>query len=143
MQLMLVQSQVLKFYLLIEDRSTSFHSPLLFFFLLFFSPFFTLSHLSDGEDYMLTTQLLTFNSAVIEQTVTVPIIDDTFFEFQERFFGDLTRISVANVILDPDEATVLINDNDGMLKVYLVSVYSYQLHALPKGKIQKKIFYLQ
>ena len=81
---------------------------------------------------MLTTQLLIFTSAESEQFVTIPIIDDTFFEFQEQFFGELTQLPVeVNVVLSPDEATVLINDNDGMFEVYLVSVYSYQLYTLP------------
>ena len=45
-----------------------------------------------------------------EQTVTVPIIDDIFFEFKERFFGDLTLVSTdAAVTLSPERATVLID----------------------------------
>ena len=78
---------------------------------------------------MLTTQVLTFTSTESEQFVTIPIIDDTFFEFQEHFFGELTQLPVeVNVILSPDEVTVLVNDNDGMFEVYLVSVCSYQLY---------------
>ena len=48
-----------------------------------------------------------------EQTVTVPIINDVFFEFQEQFFGTLVSTDDA-VTLNPASATALIDDDDGM-----------------------------
>ena len=48
-----------------------------------------------------------------ELSVTVPIINDVLFEFQEQFFGTLVS-TVGAVTLNPERATVLIVDDDGM-----------------------------
>ena len=44
----------------------------------------------------------------------MPILSDNFFEFRERFFGNLTLLSTdANVIVSPSRADVFIDDDDG------------------------------
>ena len=49
--------------------------------------------------------------------VTVPIISDTSFEFQERFVGNLMLLSTdVNVIVSPSPASIFIEDDDGMFR---------------------------
>ena len=55
--------------------------------------------------------------------------DDIYLEFEEFFHGVLTTSDPA-VILDPDEATVVIQDDDSML----ISVISI-CHNMPLGGI--------
>jgi hypothetical protein len=58
---------------------------------------------------------LTFTSTETSIDIDVPILSDSFFEFQERFFGNLMLISTdANVDVTPSQADVFINDDDGM-----------------------------
>ena len=46
------------------------------------------------------------------QCVMIGIIDDSLLELTESFTVQLTAFQ-ANVVLDPDQATVNIADNDG------------------------------
>ena len=75
--------------------------------------------LSADADYDLLTRQLTFdiNTKVIPVEITINN-DDFFKEFLETFTVSLTRdpADPANeVILNPDEATVSIQDDDGKL----------------------------
>lgn len=48
--------------------------------------------------------------------VDIPIVDDVISEESEQFFVRLTLAEVGTDIqLNPDEATIVITDNDGML----------------------------
>ena len=68
-----------------------------------------------GLDYNETTSSLVFTGQSIE-SVPVGIIDDSFFESNETFFGRLSAAGVLppNVLLDPIEAVATIIDNDRM-----------------------------
>ena len=66
-----------------------------------------------GLDYDETTSSLVFTDRSTE-SVPVGIIDNSFFESNETFFGQLTAASVLppTVHLDPIEAVATILDND-------------------------------
>ena len=68
-----------------------------------------------GLDYDKTTssQSLVFTDQSTE-SVPVDIVDDSFFEFNETFFGRLSIAGILppNVLLDPIEAEATIIDND-------------------------------
>ena len=58
---------------------------------------------------------MTFTPTVTRQTVTIPIVDDDADENVENFFARLTLFSAPedDVVLQPDETGIVINDNDG------------------------------
>ena len=68
--------------------------------------------LSAPDDYDSVLEELTFSAGLERQCVDVPIQDDDVAEGLEDFTAGLTT-SVDRVILDPDVATVNIEDNDG------------------------------
>jgi len=69
-----------------------------------------------GSDYIATTRTLTFpNGSTTPQSmsVTIGIVDDTTVEESESF--NLTLTTSDTAMLDPDSATVNIQDDDGKL----------------------------
>ena len=63
------------------------------------------------EDYNASPMTLEFSSSVMSITVPVTIVDDDILENPETFSAVLTT-GDPSVLLDPDVATVTINDND-------------------------------
>ena len=55
-----------------------------------------------------------FNVSITWIYVLIRLLDDIYLEFEEFFHGVLTTSDPA-VILDPDEATVVIEDDDSTL----------------------------
>ena len=69
--------------------------------------------------------LLTFNSNTGRVLVNVSIINDDVDEIQENLFTRLRLESVdASVSVAPDEATILIVDDDGKLAVNSTTVHA-------------------
>ena len=66
-----------------------------------------------NNDYSSRTYPVQFEAGAFTTTVSVPIIDDTFWEPDEIFYGNLTKIGNQNVQITQDTAEVLIKDNDG------------------------------
>ena len=69
------------------------------------------------SDYTSTDQILTFSSTNTRIIVPVPIQDDDVFENDEVFLANLepdTANSVVFAIIQPEQATLRILDNDGM-----------------------------
>ena len=67
-----------------------------------------------GSDYNATTETLVFNVSITWIYVHIWLLDDFYLESEEFFRGVLTTSDPA-VILNPDEATVVIQDDDSML----------------------------
>ena len=67
-----------------------------------------------GGDYTPLTTDLTFGNATVTKMVTLFILDDLFVEDSEFFNVTLTTTD-PSVTLEPDAATVTIEDVDGML----------------------------
>ena len=74
------------------------------------------------NDYTGGTRLLTFTPSTIQQSVSIPITDDSVFEPTERFRVGLIGPSEAAVIISPDEATVEITDDDCKLLALVSSI---------------------
>ena len=75
---------------------------------------FHFSFLAAGSDYNATTETLVFNASITYLYVHIWLLDDLYLESEEFFHGVLTTSDPA-VILNPDEATVAIQDDDSML----------------------------
>ena len=67
-----------------------------------------------GSDYNATTETLVFNFSITWIYVHIWLLDDFYLESEEFFRGVLTTSDPA-VILNPDEATVVIQDDDSTL----------------------------
>ena len=80
-------------------------------------------HLIAGSDYTSTTETVIFPANVNSATVTVPILDDSDFEGDERFFGML-RLSASQmgVRLGVDQADVTITDDDRKFRFSLLLI---------------------
>ena len=66
-------------------------------------------------DFGSVSRTLIFNSTITSINVPVNITDDMLVEVSENFFGNITLISTdANVTINPAEATITIEDDDGM-----------------------------
>ena len=80
------------------------------------------------SDYQSVNQTLTFSPINTTITISVPILDDQVDEDQEFFIVKLVLVNEQqNVQVQPDEATVFVEDNDGKLsqcKTKLDSVLS-------------------
>ena len=63
-------------------------------------------------DYTVTSSDLTFDAATSSQTVTIPILEDDIVEGSETITVTLTSTDPA-AILNPQSASVTIEDNDG------------------------------
>ena len=89
----------------------------------------------------LSTSVVTFNPGTTRQPVMIPIVDDGADEDVENFFARLTVVSAPDddVVLQPDETGIVINDNDGkwegtqffteivqLLCVVMVNPYPFQ-----------------
>ena len=72
---------------------------------------------TDGNDYIITELLLTFDSVTTTIDVPVTIIGDTVFEVTESFNATLSfpgaPVPRDSVSLAPDSAQTTILDNDG------------------------------
>ena len=66
------------------------------------------------SDYNATTETLVFNVSITWIYVHIWLLDDFYLESEEFFRGVLTTSDPA-VILNPDEATVVIQDDDSTL----------------------------
>ena len=57
------------------------------------------------------------------QLVSIPLTDDNVVEMSESFHVELQfgpeEVETDNILLIPNEATITITDNDGMLLAYL------------------------
>ena len=62
-------------------------------------------------DYSPVTATLQFNSTTSRECVRIPIVDDNILEDDEDFFGTLNNTDPF-VIVSPDTARILIQDND-------------------------------
>ena len=88
---------------------------------------FSLSFLAAGSDYNATTETLVFTINITWIYVHIWLRDDIYLEFEEFFHGVITTSDPA-VILDPDEATVVIQDDDSTLisvTSLVISFYKY------------------
>ena len=66
-----------------------------------------------GRDYQSVNQTLTFTPDITTQTVSVPVMDDEIDEEDEDILATLELEGDQNVQIQPDEATLLILDDDG------------------------------
>ena len=80
-------------------------------------------------DYLPVDRLLTFSPSVSAINVSVTIIDDSVDELPETFFADLELITVTNVTIDPERATVTIEDNDGEWFVLSLKLFHSSMHV--------------
>ena len=75
----------------------------------------------DGSDYnAIVPRVLTFDRDTSSFSIPIDIIDDQVHELREQFFGGLVT-SDEDVILDPQQTRVRIEDNDGMLQLQSVT----------------------
>ena len=81
----------------------------------YFSHFKLLQFHSAPQDYNETQLEVTFTPSQVEQFVSVVIKDDDTYEATESFFGVLSPGPEGGVIALPVVASVLIEDNDGMV----------------------------
>ena len=72
-----------------------------------------------GSDYTETSGTLTFAAGVTEQTVAVPVLDDSHDEESETFTLTLSNPSGGNAYLADATATGTIENNDPMPKAWL------------------------
>ena len=77
-----------------------------------------------GADYEELTTLLTFNSMVVINVVTITIINDGAAEDVENLSAVLSfhQLPPPAVILKPNSTVVEIHDNDGMLIIIMLSL---------------------
>ena len=76
-------------------------------------------------DYEPIIEIITFGSEQLMATVTVPIKDDTNFEFDESFF--LYLVSGEGVHLSPfRRAEVTIQNDDGKKNNHVHTIYKFQ-----------------
>ena len=64
-----------------------------------------------GVDFNDVTTTLQFNSGTNRQCVDIPVVNDTVLENDEDFFAVLNSTD-SSVIVSPDTARVVIEDND-------------------------------
>ena len=88
--------------------------------LLYYSSFiihhllYNISHIIASSDYTSKSIDLMFGPSIRKQCVLIPVINDTVPEVPEHFRVVLSMTTpLAGVILTPDSATVVINDDDG------------------------------
>ena len=76
-----------------------------------------ISHTTDGDDYKSVSELFVFNAVHTKFRVSLPITDDIINEGVESIYLCLELVtSGANIVfLTPDEATIEIVDDDGMI----------------------------
>ena len=74
-----------------------------------------------GNDYVGTSQIVTFAPGDTIKTVQVPINNDTVYEGLEQFTAQLTTTDSGVVIFQPD-AIARINDNDGIFELNYLQV---------------------
>ncbi len=67
---------------------------------------------TQGEDYTLTSGMLTFDPGVTTQPINVPIIGETAFEGDETFTVQLTLATNATLVDDSGTGTILNDDID-------------------------------
>ena len=64
---------------------------------------------------------LTFDDSVTEISVNVSIVPDLLWEFDETFFGNLSRVtdtSDVSYVINPTQATAVITDNDSTYRCW-------------------------
>ena len=75
---------------------------------------FIFNFLAAGSDYNATMETLVFDISITWIYVHIWLLDDIYLESEQFFHGVLTTSDPA-VILNPDEATVVIQDDDSTL----------------------------
>ena len=70
-----------------------------------------------GQDYTAVSDVLTFTQSNAQQRISIPVINDDLYEgsTDERFLINISDISenpISGLTVAPDEAEVLIGDND-------------------------------
>lgn len=70
-----------------------------------------------AEDIDFETLTLQFTEEIYQHCFDLLAVDDDVYEFNERFLLTSSTSDTA-VLLDPEEATVLIKDNDEGMYVY-------------------------
>ena len=86
-------------------------------------------------DYSYSAVKLIFSGSMMRQCVNITIIDDNLCELSESFFVQLAAFD-PNIVLDPNQATSNIADNDCTLTskwVHGVKILSVYRVALPMG----------
>ena len=74
-------------------------------------------HTAAGADYVAYNRQLTF-SGFASTIVVITILDDDLGETVENFFVSLSLITTSsNILVDPDQATFNIFDDDGMTSI--------------------------
>ncbi|HEY9693877.1 MAG TPA: DUF4347 domain-containing protein, partial [Oculatellaceae cyanobacterium] len=66
---------------------------------------------TSGSDYTAVSSTLTFNPGVTSQTITVPIVGDTFAEGNETFFVNLSGATNATIADSQGIGTIINNDS--------------------------------
>ena len=76
-------------------------------------------HAVDGFDFKpITDHLITFGEDQTSHAISIEIIDDNLFEeLAEKFFISLST-NVSRLLLDPNETTIYVIDNDSKLIKY-------------------------
>ena len=73
------------------------------------------SFFSDGEDFVLMEDELTFEPGMLHQCIAVRIVDDEILEATESFSLVFNNSKSLSVVLGLDTVTIEILDDDGML----------------------------
>ena len=73
--------------------------------------------------------MITFPQGVLQQTVTVPIIDDVIFEMLEEFSAQLTASDRRITIIEPVAAAEIVDNDNGKLSYFDIKVVEmYTFH---------------
>ena len=86
-----------------------------------------------SSDYTSVDQIFTFSPTSTRITISVSISDDSIDEDNEYFRGRLElnqSVGERNVQIEPDEAQLLILDDDGVLLLFLISATYFQYSLL-------------
>ena len=89
-------------------------------------------YITAGLDYNKTVKYLIFNSSVQYIVVRVPIVQDLFSEQTEQFHASLSLVESngINVALSPEQVTVNITDDEGILILNANTVHNYHSKCL-------------
>ena len=88
-----------------------------------------------GSDYTAVSGTLTFSPGVTQQTITVPIINDSVVEPNENFTVTLSNPSAGAALGTPATATVTIVDNDGGGNTLQFDPTTYATSETPGGSV--------
>jgi Calx-beta domain len=86
-----------------------------------------------GSDYTAVSGTLTFNPGVTQQTISIPITNDSVVEGNETFTVTLSNPSAGAALGTPSSATVTIVDDDGGGNTVQFNPTSYATSETPGG----------